>query len=132
MMRKWMRVAASVIVGGLALYPVLAAADIAPVTMTAIAKNVDNTVSELATVLVDIALIAGICFILAAFFKIHQHKQNPQQVQLSQGISLLMIGAGLTLVPLLIPTASVAILGTAAKKPAQIGGSDIHSLIGSG
>lgn len=106
-------------------------ADVAPVSMSTVAASVDNTVSQLATVMVDVALIAGIGFILAAFFKFHQHKQNPQQVQLSQGVSLLLIGCGLTLIPLLIPTASTAILGTAAKKPAQIGGADIHSLIGS-
>ena len=44
---------------------------------------------------------------------------------MSQGISLLLIGRGLTLIPLLIPTASVAVLGTNAKAPAKIGGSSI-------
>lgn len=102
------------------------------VTLSTIAGSIDDTVGQLATVLVDIALIAGIGFILASFFKFHQHKQNPQQVQMSQGISLLLIGCGLTLIPLLIPTASVAVLGSQAGKPAQIGGSDIHALIGSG
>ena len=80
----------------------------------------------------DVSLIAGIGFVVASFFKFHQHKQNPQQVQMSQGVSLLLIGCGLTLVPLLVPTASVAVMGTAAKKPAQLGGSDIHNLIGNG
>ena len=102
------------------------------VTMSTIASSVDTTVAQLATVLIDIALISGIGFIMASFFKFHQHKQNPQQVQMSQGVSLLLIGCGLTLIPLLLPTASVSVLGTAAKKPAQIGGSDIHNLIGSG
>src|ERR1700674_3390353 len=101
------------------------------VTLTTIARSVDNTVAELATILVDVALISGIGFIMASFFKFHQHKQNPQQVQMSQGISLLLIGCGLTLIPLLIPTASVAVLGTNAKAPAKIGGSSIHNLIGS-
>ncbi len=102
------------------------------VTLTTVAASVDNTVGQLATVLVDVALISGIGFIMASFFKFHQHKQNPQQVQMSQGISLLLIGCGLTLIPLLIPTASVSILGTAAKSPAKIGGDSIHNLIGSG
>lgn len=102
------------------------------VTLTTVAASVDNTVGQLATVLVDVALISGIGFIMASFFKFHQHKQNPQQVQMSQGISLLLIGCGLTLIPLLIPTASVSILGTAAKNPAKIGGSSIHNLIGNG
>lgn len=51
---------------------------------------------------------------------------------MSQGISLLLIGCGLTLIPLLIPTASVAILGSEARQPARIAGSSIHDLIGSG
>lgn len=101
------------------------------VSLATISKSVDNTVAELATVLIDVSIIAGIGFIIAAFFKFHQHKQNPNQVQMSQGVSLLLIGCGLTLIPLLIPTASVSVLGTAAKKPAQIGGDDIHKLIGS-
>jgi intracellular multiplication protein IcmD len=102
------------------------------VTLTTVAASVDNTVGQLATVLIDVALISGIGFIMASFFKFHQHKQNPQQVQMSQGISLLLIGCGLTLIPLLIPTASVSVLGTAAKSPAKIGGSSIHNLIGNG
>ena len=107
-------------------------ADVTVVTLTTIARSVDNTVAELATILVDVALISGVGFIMASFFKFHQHKQNPQQVQMSQGISLLLIGCGLTLIPLLIPTASVAILGSEASQPARIGGSSIHDLIGSG
>ncbi len=117
------------VVGG-SLYANMALAADSYVTLGTVASTIDNTVTQLSTVLIDIAIIAGIIFMIAAFFKIHQHKQNPQQVQLSQGISLLLIGAGLTLIPLLIPTASVAVLGTAAKSTAQIGGSTIHNLIG--
>jgi intracellular multiplication protein IcmD len=102
------------------------------VSLSTIAKSVDNTVSQLATVMIDISLISGIGFIMASFFKFHQHKQNPQQVQMSQGVSLLLIGCGLTLIPLLLPTASVAVLGSSASKPAHIGGDSIHKLIGSG
>ena len=102
------------------------------VTLTVIASTVSSTVANLATVLVDVSIIAGIGFAIAAFFKFHQHKQNPQQVQLTQGVSLLLIGAGLTLVPLLIPTASVSILGSQGADVAQVNGSAIHKLIGSG
>ena len=67
---------------------------------------------------------------MASFFKFHQHKLNPNQVSMTQGISLLLIGCGLTLVPLIIPTASMAILGSKADKPAQINGAEIKKLIG--
>lgn len=124
------KVAALLAVVGGALFAGEALAASNYVTLTTVSKSVDTTVSQLATVIVDIALISGICFTMASFFKFHQWKQNPQQVQMSQGVSLLLIGAGLMLVPLLIPTASVAVLGTQAGKPAQIGGTTIHNLIG--
>jgi intracellular multiplication protein IcmD len=120
------------LIGGSLLIADAALADNTYVTLGTVAKSVDNTVGQLATVLVDVSLIAGIGFIMASFFKFHQHKQNPQQVQMSQGISLLLIGCGLTLIPLLIPTASVAVLGSNAKTPSKIGGDSIHKLIGSG
>lgn len=122
---KILLAAGSLVVTGIAL-----ADSSTYVSLGTISSSVNNTVAELATILVDISLIAGIGFIIAAFFKFHQHKQNPNQVQMSQGVSLLLIGCGLTLIPLLIPTASVSVLGTAAKSPAQIGGSTIHNLIG--
>lgn len=130
--RVWKLIARIIILSGI-LYSGITLATTPPlVSMTVVSKSVDGTVSNLATVFIDVALIAGIGFVMAAFFKFHQHKQNPQQVQMSQGVSLLLIGCGLTLIPLLIPTASVAVMGTAAKQPAQVGGSAIHNLIGSG
>lgn len=116
-----------ILFSGLAL-----AADPDYVSLTMIAATVASTVANLGTVLVDVAVISGIGFAIAAFFKFHQHKQNPQQIQLSQGVSLLLIGAGLTLIPLLIPTASVSILGSQGANIAQVNGTDIKKLIGSG
>ncbi len=107
----------------------IALAETTGIPITTIATTVDNSVLSLATILIDVSLIAGIGFIMASFFKFHQHKQNPTQVSMSQGVSLLLIGCGLTLVPLLVPTASQAVLGTNAKT-SQVGGSDIKALIG--
>ena len=45
---------------------------------------------DISKVIQKISIVAGVGFILASFFKFHQHKQNPQQVQISQGISLLL------------------------------------------
>jgi hypothetical protein len=44
---------------------------------------------DISKVLQKISIVAGVGFILASFFKFHQHKQNPQQVQLSQALLLL-------------------------------------------
>lgn len=98
-------------------------------SMKSVAKTIDKSVSSLVVILVDTALIAGVGFVIASFFKFHQHKLNPTQVPLSQGITLLLIGAGLTLLPVLIPTASKAVFKNA--KIAQIG-SGLTSVIGSG
>ena len=74
-------------------------------------------------------MIAGIGFIMASFFKFHQHKLNPTQVPLSQGITLLLIGAGLAVFPTLLPTATHAVFGSSADI-AKIGGGQIGGLIG--
>lgn len=119
------------LVGGL-LFSGLAFADSGYVTLTVISATVADTVANLSTVLVDVSIISGIGFAIAAFFKFHQHKQNPQQVQLTQGVSLLLIGCGLTLIPLLIPTASVSILGSQGQNMSHVNGTEIQKLIGSG
>jgi intracellular multiplication protein IcmD len=101
------------------------------VTLATIATNVGKSVGSLAIILQDLAIIAGIGFILASFFKFHQHKLNPTQVPMSQGITLVLIGAGLTLFPVLLPTAGTALVGTGNATIAQVSGSGISKLIGS-
>lgn len=93
-----------------------------------ITSHVNSTVSQIARILTDVALIAGISFVLASFFKFHQHKLNPTQVPISQGVTLLLIGAALTLFVVMLPTAKKAVFGSAAMS--QVGGSDMKDLIG--
>lgn len=101
----------------------------AGLVLTDVSKNVQHTVGSLAVIINNVALIAGICFVMASFFKFHQHKLNPTQVSLSQGITLLLIGAGLTLFPIIIPSAKNAVAGTSAKISTLSGGA-ISKLIG--
>jgi intracellular multiplication protein IcmD len=124
------KVAALLAIVGGALYAGSAMAAATYVSIGSISKTVDGTVSALGVVFTDISIIAGLGFVTASFFKFHQHKQNPQQVQMSQGVSLLLIGCGLTLVPLLVPTASVSVLGVKGANNAKVGGSAIGKLIG--
>ena len=98
------------------------------VTLTTIQKNVGSSVSNLARVLEDLALVCGIGFILASFFKFHQHKLNPTQVPMSQGVTLLIIGAGLSIFPHLLDTVSQSVFGTSVQK---LGGTAITGVIGS-
>lgn len=100
------------------------------IALSSIASNVDTSVKELSTVLSDISLIAGVGFVMASFFKFHQHKLNPTQVPISQGVTLLLIGAALIIFPSVLPTAKRAIFGSGAEI-AKVGGGQIHSIIGS-
>jgi len=83
-------------------------------TIASIASNTSASMGNIATLLEDVSLIAGIGFVMASFFKFHQHKLNPQQVPISQGITLLLIGGGLTIFPALLPVGGKAIAGSGA------------------
>lgn len=100
------------------------------IALSSIASNVDTSVEQLATVLSDVSLIAGVGFVMASFFKFHQHKLNPTQVPISQGVTLLLIGAALVLFPTMLPTAKRALFGSSAQI-AKVGGQQINSIIGS-
>ncbi|PHQ80496.1 MAG: type IV secretion protein IcmD [Coxiella sp. (in: Bacteria)] len=99
------------------------------VALSAISTNIQHTVGHLANILTNIALIAGIGFVMASFFKFHQHKLNPTQVPLSQGVTLMLIGAGLTLFPIMVPTAKNAVIGSSAKV-SHLSGAGMKTLIG--
>lgn len=98
-------------------------------SLSGVGSHIQNTVSNIAKILSNVALIAGIGLILAAFFKFHQHKLNPTQVPLSQGITLLLVGTGLTLFPIMLPTARNTIAGSTASI-SQLSGSNMKSIIG--
>ena len=74
------------------------------VTMGKISQNIHGAMKDFLTIFQDIGLVAGIGFVIGSFFKFHQHKMNPTQVPLSQGITLLLVGAGLSAFPHLINT----------------------------
>ena len=117
------------ILGSLVAITVSYAGASSGLTLSGIGGNISKSVGSIAKILSNVALIAGIGFILAAFFKFHQHKLNPTTTPLSQGITLLLIGAGLTLFPIIIPTAKNSIAGTSATV-SKLSGSGIGSLIG--
>ena len=98
------------------------------ISLKSIQINLGHTVSQLSIILQDVALIAGIGFTLASFFKFHQHKLNPTQVPISQGVTLIIIGAALLLLPTILPVATKAAVGTSAI--AHISGKAMSALIG--
>lgn len=115
------------VVLGVAAASAFAAAS--PLYLSSIESNLGTTVKSLASILEIISLIAGIGFVMASFFKFHQHKQNPTQVPVSQGVTLLLIGAGLMVFPLLLPTATKAAFGVTAGGMSKTSGGAINSII---
>jgi intracellular multiplication protein IcmD len=91
-----------------------ASAAVSAIALTELQTNLGHTVGNLAVMLTDISIVAGVGFVMASFFKFHQHKLNPTQVPISQGITLLLVGAGLLLFPVMLPTATKAAFGTTA------------------
>ena len=118
----------TLVLGGVLFAGLALAASPSAVTVSALATNVGKSVGHLAVVLTDISIIAGIGFVMASFFKFHQHKLNPTQVPMSQGITLLLIGAALLLFPTMLPTATHAVFGSA--QFGKVSGGGIKSLIG--
>lgn len=98
------------------------------IALSSITAHVNSTVGQLARILTDIALITGVGFVLASFFKFHQHKLNPTQVPISQGVTLLLIGAALLVFVMMLPTAKRAVFGNASM--ATVGGSQMVDVIG--
>lgn len=64
-----------------------------------IAVSVTGIMGDFVKLIFAIAAVAGSGFLLVAFFKFKQHKDNPTQVQLGQPIALLLIGVGLIWLP---------------------------------
>ena len=100
-----------------------------PVTLGTIATTVDTTVLQVATIISDTALVAGIGFVMASFFKFDAHKKNPTQIPMSAPLTLLLIGASLCLFPTLMPLVQTAIFSTAAERGAVRSGG-VQPLIG--
>ncbi len=99
------------------------------ITLQTIASNISHSLTLVAHMMQSVALISGIGFVLSSFFKFHQHKLNPQQVSISQGVTLLLIGSMLIMFPTLIPTFTSILTGSTGGT-ATIGGTGLVNLIG--
>lgn len=83
-------------------------------SLGAIKTSVTSSIKDLMVMLQDVAMVTGVGFVIASFFKFHQHKMQPTQVPLSQGVTLLLVGAGLTIFPSLLGTATKSVFGATA------------------
>ncbi len=56
--------------------------DTEPISIDGIVTNVDSANERLTQGLIAISTITGVLFVIGSLFKFHQHKQNPQQVEI--------------------------------------------------
>ncbi len=96
-------------------------------TLTTLNTKISTGVGSVIVIMQDVATITGIAFIFSSFFKFHQHKMNPTQVPMSQGVTLLVIGAGLTVFPHLLNTASLGLFGQTITKAGDKGIAEVVS-----
>lgn len=83
-------------------------------TLGVIKGDIDKSVKNVMSILQDVAMVTGVGFVIASFFKFHQHKMQPTQIPLSQGVTLLLVGAGLTVFPSLLGTTTQSAFGVTA------------------
>lgn len=76
-----------------------------------LAKNIQNQLGPIETLIVALCYIGGIGFAGAAIMKFKQYKDNPQQIQLGQPIALTFVAAALIWLPQLIKTAGTTVFG---------------------
>ena len=88
-------------------------------TIAYVQSNMSHSTTITGIIINNITLISGIGFIVSAFYKLHAHKNNPQQVPLTQAISLLVIGGVLTVFPHVVTGVVKASFG-----PTQIAGTN--------
>jgi intracellular multiplication protein IcmD len=87
-----------------------------PVGLGHVAKNVSDSMENLALLIQGAAYVAGLGFALAGMLKFKAHKDNPQQVQLSTAIVLLAVGAGLVFIPSLLQSGGATLFGQDAER----------------
>ncbi|OGT63694.1 MAG: hypothetical protein A3J38_06215 [Gammaproteobacteria bacterium RIFCSPHIGHO2_12_FULL_45_9] len=116
-----------VVLAGIFIMSTAFGEDVPQLTLTELNTSISKGVGSVVVIMQNVATITGIAFIFASFFKFHQHKMNPTQVPMSQGVTLLVIGAGLTVFPNLLNTASQGLFGQTITKAGEKGISTVVS-----
>lgn len=87
-----------------------------------VAENVTESMSNVAKLITAASYVAGVGFAMAGMLKLKAHKDNPQQVPLSQPFVLIIIAVGLLFLPSLIDTAGETIFKGGSRATAEGGG----------
>ena len=90
-------------------------------SLGAVAENVTKSMTNVGKLIVAASYVAGVGFALMGMMKFKAHKDNPQQVPLSQPIVLLAIAAGLVFIPSLVSTGGTTLFGESAERGSATG-----------
>jgi intracellular multiplication protein IcmD len=93
-----------------------------------IAKNITNSISDIAVLIISISILAGLGFGVASAFKFKQHKDNPTQVPLGQPLTLLAIAVMLLWLPYILQQAGATLTGGNTDKNVKI--NELPSFLG--
>lgn len=80
-------------------------------TIGDMAKNLKANFTQIGSLIIATAQVAGAGFTVASIFKFKQHKDNPTQVQIGTPFALLAVGVLLMFIPGLFKTSSKSIYG---------------------
>lgn len=67
-----------------------------------VAANVSSSFANLGMMISAISYIMGTGFFIAAIFKLKQHKDNPQQIPVTTGITMIALAVGLIFMPSMV------------------------------
>ena len=77
-----------------------------------VATQVTTNLGAIARFVTAAAYVAGMAFAIGALVKLKAHKDNPQQVHLSQGVVLLFLAAALLFMPTIFKVAGGTMFGS--------------------
>lgn len=80
-------------------------------TIGNIAANVNQSFSDIGTLFMAIAYIAGVTCMITSLFKFKQHKDNPTQIPISSPLAMLGMGLFLIFLPFLVQEAGITVTG---------------------
>lgn len=95
-------------------------------SLSDIVETLKDNILSLAPLLTIISYIAGVAFAIAGIVKFKAHKDNPQQVALSQPIVYLCVGAGLLFLPSIMQSAGTTIFGSGQVESAGKGSTGLE------
>jgi len=93
------------------------------------AETLTNQFTEIASLMIAVAYVAGIGFGITAIFKFKQHKDNPTQVQVGIPFAMLAISVLLIFLPAIYVPAGASLFGAGALSGSAAG--DLSALPGS-